>query len=169
MRKTIAMLCAFLLVCALGSVPALAEATALGESSLVMDQDQLMEYEFTEEDIEEGIFLILSNEEDTLEIVFSKLELQIPVEEFFAQLEADAQDPEKGITSYGTTAIHDVDAYFQTLTVDEENYILYFLLDGEDMVQITIWYADEEAGDLSAEIIGTLERAKGNSDPIGRN
>lgn len=160
MKKLIAMLLAVMLVMSFCMVPAMAEAVALGETNLVMDLGDLDECELTDEDIEEGVILFLTNEEETLEIVVACYEADVTLEDLYAELEEEAKDEENGITAYGTTTINDVEACFETIADGEDNFILYYIVDGENMVMISVWYADEDAGSLSAEIIGTLELAK---------
>lgn len=158
MKKIIAMLLAMMLVLSFAMVPAMAEAVAIGETNLTLDLGDLEEYELEDEDLEEGIIMVVGNEEETLEIVVMAYDAEgATLEDVQASM---AEDTESGITGSGTTTINGVDAFFMTITDGEDNYIVYFVLDGEIMLEITVWYADDAAGALSSEVMNTLALAK---------
>lgn len=151
MKKLISLL----LVCLmLASVCAVAEYTCIPDTSLKLDLGDMFEYELDWEDIENDAVMIFGDEDETVECYVFVYEMEgytlADIEEEFSE--------EEGILAMGYTSINGVDALYMVLDDDGENYVVYFILDGDNVVEINFWYEDEDAAQLTGVVMATITR-----------
>lgn len=148
MKKLVALLLAMLL---LASV-ALAEVITIEGTSLSLDIGDLVEFELDEEDDEDAV-MVFGDEDETVEcIVFV-----YPAEgDTLADIEAELAEEEN--IQAGYTTINGIEAYYCNYVEDGENYLEYFVIDGENIVLFSFWLGNEEGAALQAAVMNTLTK-----------
>lgn len=156
MKKLIAMLLAAMMVMSFCLVPAMAEEVAIDETSLVLDLGDLGLFELSEEDEEDGVLMIFGDEEETIVGVVMLLDAEGNT---LADIEAlESEDLGEGIST-GYTTINDIETLFIAGEDEDGMFFNYYILEGEILVYIEFWCADENAAQLQNTVMSTLTRA----------
>lgn len=149
MKKIISLVMAALM--AMIAVSALAETEMIGNSRLSLDLSGLEIYELDEEDIEDDAVLCFGNEEETMvcyvyEYASDGYTLQ--------ELEAEVLQEETGVTASGYTTINDIECFCMVID-DEGNYVVYFAIVDDEILQFEFEYQDDTA-ELTGVVMNTL-------------
>lgn len=149
MKKLLALLLACLLICpaALADVDYLLE-----DSGLTLTVPDAMTEQEPEEDDDEDLLLACVNEDETLLMLIFCTEAEgLTLDDVQEILSEDGT-----VSLYGVTIINGVETVYALGEEDGSAYVAYFHVSGAALTQFMFWYMDEEAANLSGEIMATL-------------
>lgn len=149
MKKLLALLLACLLICpaALADVDYLLE-----DSGLTLTVPDAMTEQEPEEDDDEDLLLACVNEDETLLMLIFCTEAEgLTLDDVQEILSEDGT-----VSFYGVTIINGVETVYALGEEDGSAYVAYFHVSGAALTQFMFWYMDEEAANLSGEIMATL-------------
>lgn len=149
MKKLLALLLACLLICpaALADVDYLLE-----DSGLTLTVPDAMTEQEPEEDDDEDLLLACVNDDETLLMLIFCTEAEgLTLDDVQEILSEDGT-----VSLYGVTIINGVETVYALGEEDGAAYVAYFHVSGAALTQFMFWYMDEEAANLSGEIMATL-------------
>ena len=149
MKKLLALLLACLLICpaALSDVDYLLE-----DSGLTLTVPDAMPEQEPEEDDDEDLLLACVNDDETLLMLIFCTEAEgLTLDDVQEILSEDGT-----VSLYGVTIINGVETVYALGEEDGSAYVAYFHVSGAALTQFMFWYMDEEAANLSGEIMATL-------------
>lgn len=149
MKKLLALLLACLLICpaALADVDYLLE-----DSGLTLTVPDAMTEQEPEEDDDEDLLLACVNDDETLLMLIFCTEAEgLTLDDVQEILSEDGT-----VSLYGVTIINGVETVYALGEEDGTAYVAYFHVSGAALTQFMFWYMDEEAANLSGEIMATL-------------
>lgn len=149
MKKMLALLLACLLICpaALADVDYLLE-----DSGLTLTVPDAMTEQEPEEDDDEDLLLACVNDDETLLMLIFCTEAEgLTLDDVQEILSEDGT-----VSLYGVTIINGVETVYALGEEDGTAYVAYFHVSGTALTQFMFWYMDEEAANLSGEIMATL-------------
>lgn len=149
MKKLLALLLACLLICpaALADVDYLLE-----DSGLTLTVPDAMTEQEPEEDDDEDLLLTCVNDDETLLMLIFCTEAEgLTLDDVQEILSEDGT-----VSLYGVTIINGVETVYALGEEDGTAYVAYFHVSGAALTQFMFWYMDEEAANLSGEIMATL-------------
>ena len=149
MKKLLALLLACLLICpaALADVDYLLE-----DSGLTLTVPDAMTEQEPEEDDDEDLLLACVNDDETLLMLIFCTEAEgLTLDDVQEILSEDGT-----VSLYGVTIINGVETVYALGEEDGSAYVAYFHVSGAALTQFMFWYMDEEAANLSGEIMATL-------------
>ena len=149
MKKLLALVLACLLICpaALADVDYLLE-----DSGLTLTVPDAMTEQEPEEDDDEDLLLACVNDDETLLMLIFCTEAEgLTLDDVQEILSEDGT-----VSLYGVTIINGVETVYALGEEDGTAYVAYFHVSGAALTQFMFWYMDEEAANLSGEIMATL-------------
>ena len=149
MKKLLALLLACLLICpaALADVDYLLE-----DSGLTLTVPDAMTEQEPEEDDDEDLLLACVNDDETLLMLIFCTEAEgLTLDDVQEILSEDGT-----VSLYGVTIINGVETVYALGEEDGSAYVAYFHVSVAALTQFMFWYMDEEAANLSGEIMATL-------------
>lgn len=149
MKKLLALLLACLLICpaTLADVDYLLE-----DSGLTLTVPDAMTEQEPEEDDDEDLLLACVNDDETLLMLIFCTEAEgLTLDDVQEILSEDGT-----VSLYGVTIINGVETVYALGEEDGTAYVAYFHVSGAALTQFMFWYMDEEAANLSGEIMATL-------------
>lgn len=149
MKKLLALLLACLLICpaALADVDYLLE-----DSGLTLTVPDAMTEQEPEEDDDDDLLLACVNDDETLLMLIFCTEAEgLTLDDVQEILSEDGT-----VSLYGVTIINGVETVYALGEEDGTAYVAYFHVSGAALTQFMFWYMDEEAANLSGEIMATL-------------
>lgn len=149
MKKLLALLLACLLICpaALADVDYLLE-----DSGLTLTVPDAITEQEPEEDDDEDLLLACVNDDETLLMLIFCTEAEgLTLDDVQEILSEDGT-----VSLYGVTIINGVETVYALGEEDGSAYVAYFHVSGAALTQFMFWYMDEEAANLSGEIMATL-------------
>lgn len=149
MKKLLALLLACLLICP----AALADVNYLLEDSglTLTVPDAMTEQEPEEEDDEDLLLACVNDDETLLMLIFCTEAEGLTLDDVQEILSEDGT-----VSLYGVTIINGVETVYALGEEDGTAYVAYFHVSGAALTQFMFWYMDEEAANLSGEIMATL-------------
>lgn len=146
-------LLALLLACLLIRPAALADVDYLLEDSgLTLTVPDAMTEQEPEEDDDEDLLLACVNDDETLLMLIFCTEAEgLTLDDVQEILSEDGT-----VSLYGVTIINGVETVYALGEEDGSAYVAYFHVSGAALTQFMFWYMDEEAANLSGEIMATL-------------
>ena len=149
MKKLLALLLACLLICpaALADVDYLLE-----DSGLTLTVPDAMTEQEPEEDDDEDLLLACVNDDETLLMLIFCTEAEgLTLDDVQEILSEDGT-----VSLNGGTILNGVETVYALGEEDGTAYVAYFHVSGAALTQFMFWYMDEEAANLSGEIMATL-------------
>lgn len=149
MKKFTALMIALMLFCSC----ALAEIMTIDETNLTFDLCGMELWDFDEED--EEVVMVFGDEAETVEcfvMLFDATDLTLA--------DIEAEQAEEDNIAMGYTTINGIQAFYCAYQEDGENYLEYYIIDNDVLVCFSFWYADDAAGQLTANVMNTLSLVK---------
>lgn len=112
-------------------------------------------FELSKEDKEDDMVASFGTEESSMEmcIYVYPNEDEWTVEEL-----AEAFQEDEGVESCGTTNINGIDAAYEVFNEEDSVYINYYIVDGENLVEMLFYIGEEDVKTLSQEIMNSLQK-----------
>lgn len=144
---------------------AAAEVLAIPGTDLTLDVDSLEPYEMTADDIEDGMVVLLGNDDDSLELCIYAYKVDGVTTD---DLEAIALDDDgAALIDSEYITINGLKVFCMEEEYDGEPYDSYMLMDNGVYVQITFSYTTKAAARQAVQIINTLCGPAASSFPAG--